>query len=205
MTQFEALYGAPPPSITSYHPGSTSVQAVDEALRDRDSFLKLLRENMHMAQNKMKQQADSHRSDIEFEIRDWVYLKLHPYCQQSVLKCPSHKLAPRYYGHFQVVDRIDKVAYKLDLPSSSRIHPVFHVSLLKKRTGDTSNIISTLPPFDSKGILLCEPESVLDMQVVCHKKKNITQWLIKWSGLPLEDATWENAQDIVSTYPAFGN
>lgn len=116
MTPFQALYGSPPPTISMYLPGSTAVHAVDVALRDRDSLLRLLKSNMDIAQNRMKQHSDQKRTEREFNEGDWVYLKLHPYCQQSLVKRPAHKLAPRFYGPFQIAARVGTVAYRLALP-----------------------------------------------------------------------------------------
>lgn len=203
MTPFQAVYGTPPPTVAMYLPGSTAVQAVDRVLQDRNDLLNLLKTHMHQAQNRMKQHSDPHRTDREFQEGDWVYLKLHPYRQQSLVKRPSHKLSPRYYGPFQIITRIGTVAYKLDLPPHSKIHPIFHVSLLKKRVGEGTPLSSTLPPYDDNGEVNWTPLKVLDMAVFREKKRSITKWLIQWVGLPAEDATWEAAHVIAARFPQF--
>ncbi|PRQ60730.1 putative nucleotidyltransferase, Ribonuclease H [Rosa chinensis] len=204
MTPFQAVYGTPPPAISSYLPGSTSVNAVDCALKNRDELLQLLKVHMNQAQNRMKQQADRHRTEREFAAGDWVFLKLHPYRQRSLLKHPSHKLSPRFYGPFLIQKRVGKAAYRLSLPTSCRLHPVFHVSLLKKRIGGGTPLTTTLPEFDDQGELLWRPVRVLDMAVIKKKKRNTTQWLIQWHGLPTADATWEDAHTIKARFPTFG-
>ena len=81
----------------------------------------------------MKFHADKHRSERSFSVGDWVYLRLQPY--RSISHKTFNKLSPRFYGPFQVLQKIGAVTYKLDLPPGSQIHPVFHVSYLKAKLG----------------------------------------------------------------------
>lgn len=203
MTPFQAVYGTPPLSVNRYIPGSTTVNAVDLALQSRDELLDVLKTHMTVAQNRMKQHADQKRTEREFKVGDWVYLKLHPYRQKSLVHRPSHKLAPRFYGPFQIIAKIGPVAYRLQLPATSKLHPVFHVSLLKPKIGDHTPIPATLPPFDSDGSINWVPLRVLDMAVQKKRNRSVTKWLIQWAGLPEEDSTWEEAQSIVNRFPNF--
>ena len=101
-------------------------------LCNRDQILHILQENLPMARNRMKQQADQHLSERTFQVGDMVFFRLQPY-KQSSLKLKGHqKLAPKFYGPYKVLQNIGSVAYKLEVPPSSRIHSVFHVSCLKK-------------------------------------------------------------------------
>jgi hypothetical protein len=74
-----------------------------------------LKHNILNAKNRMKQFADRHRSDCEFAVGDWVYVKVHPYCQTTLRFTTYSKLAHKYFGPFLILARIGKVAYKLDL------------------------------------------------------------------------------------------
>jgi hypothetical protein len=58
MTSFEDIYGQNPPSVLSYMPGVSKVQAVDQTLTIHEAILQTLKENLVMAQNRMKQQVD---------------------------------------------------------------------------------------------------------------------------------------------------
>lgn len=114
-------------------------------LKAREETLRLLRQHLSGAANRMKQFADRRRWERSFQLGDWFILKLHPFQQQSMCSSPQHKIIRKYYGPYLVLEKIGAVAYRLDLPASSLIHPFFHVSLLKKAHG----IAQTLTPLPS--------------------------------------------------------
>jgi hypothetical protein len=179
------------------------VNQVDLLLQDRDTLLATLKENLQLAQNRMKVYYDKHHSEREFNVGDWVFLKLQPYRQHSIQQWKNHKLSPRYFGPFQVTARIGQVAYKLALPPSAKVHPVFHVSLLKKKVGSSIVPSPHLPPgFDSNKATWL-PAKILDRKL--FKKGNVgeVKWLIQWVNGSEDDATWEVAKDFMLRFPAF--
>jgi hypothetical protein len=74
MTPFEVVYGQKPPSVLSYLPGASKVQAVDLTLTSREAILRTLKENLVMAHNCMKQHVDQGRSERQFAEGDQVFL-----------------------------------------------------------------------------------------------------------------------------------
>jgi len=84
MTPFEAIYGQKPPSVLSYLQGASKVQAVDLTLTNREAILRTLKENLVMARNCMKQQADQGCSEHQFAEGDQVFLRLHSYKKTSL-------------------------------------------------------------------------------------------------------------------------
>ena len=83
----------------------------------------------------MKAQANFKHRDIRWVVGDLLYVKLRPYHQSSLARRANEKLAPRFYGPFKVLEKIGPIVYKLDLPDIARIHPVFHISHLKRVVG----------------------------------------------------------------------
>lgn len=97
----------------------------------------------------MKEVVDCKRRDDHFSECNWVFVKLKPYRQYSARQQLHHKLGHRFFGPFQVLKRVGQVAYKLDLPASARIHPVFHISMLKRCIGKPENQIASLQLLDT--------------------------------------------------------
>ena len=201
MTSFEALFGYPPSKLLDYIPDTTKVDSVDVQLRTRQQLLALLKQNLVAAQERMKVNADKHRIEREFAEGDWIYLRLMPYKQKSLKQKHLGKLSPRYYGAFQILQMIDKVSYRLDLPPDSRIHPTFHVSCLKEKLGKRVAAIPSLPSVDAAGSLSPEPVAVL--QSITHnlRSRTITQVLVQWQGKSIDDVTWEDLYQLQQQFP----
>jgi len=135
MLPYKAIFGRDPPPLLRYEVQARDTPMIQEQLQSRDALLDFLKANIAKAQRRMKTQADSHRRDVEYKVGDFVYVKLQPYRQHSMRLIHNQKLSMRYFGPFQIVARIGPVAYKLQLPPTAQIHPVFHVSVLKKCEG----------------------------------------------------------------------
>ena len=87
---------------------------------------------MRIAQSRYKSYADKRRRELEFNVGDFVYLKVSP-LHGTVRFHVKGKLAPRFVGPYKIRRRIGKLAYKLELPKElAGVHPVFHVSQLRK-------------------------------------------------------------------------
>jgi hypothetical protein len=166
MTPFMALYGYHPPSITSSPKEKSKVQAMEDHIENQQQFLQILKDNLTMAQNRMEQQADQHRSERSFEVGDYVFLRLQPYKQMSLKQAKKdNKLSPKYYGPYKMLQKIGSMAYKLELPTSSRVQPVFHVSWLKKVIGDKILVQTILLELDEEGKIILDPEAITDIRI----------------------------------------
>jgi hypothetical protein len=77
----------------------------------------------------------------------------------------DNKLSPKYYGNYKVLQKIGTMAYKLELLASSRVHPAFHVSCLKKVIGNKIPIQTKLPELDEEVKIILEPEVVTETRI----------------------------------------
>ncbi|KAL8087899.1 hypothetical protein AgCh_037877 [Apium graveolens] len=168
LTPYEVVYNQQPPLHLPYLAGESTNEVVDRSLEKRELMISELKFQLIRAQNRMKSQADKHRSDRIFQVNDWVWLKLQPYRQLFIHRKTNQKLARKYYGPFQVESVVGKVAYKLKLPDSVQVHRVFHVSLLKPFYGSPHLLVS-LPDWMSKSDSLgLKPQAVLQTRVSCN-------------------------------------
>lgn len=144
----------------------------------------------------MKSQADDKRHDVSYHIGDWVYVKLRPYRQTSVSLANYNKLSKRFYGPFQISEKIGVVSYHLDLPPTSKIHNVFHYSLLKPHQGPLVHVIDPLPPNSYDKHPLIKPLAILDSKWDNATSPPTLLVLVQWCGLAPEDTTWEKWDDL---------
>lgn len=203
MTPFEVVYGRAPPTLQRFLPGECRVAAVVETLCSRDEVLRRLRENLLRAQQEMTKQANKHRREVQFEVGDRVFLKVRPFRRQSLQPGAHHKLSAKFFGPFEVLQKVGKVAYRLRLPESSRIHPVFHVSQLRRARGDHP-VEEELPETLELPIQpVLEPEAVLAWRRVSRGKGEEEQVLVKWAGQHDDDATWIDVANFCGQFPDF--
>ncbi|GKA43576.1 ty3-gypsy retrotransposon protein [Tanacetum coccineum] len=92
---------------------------------------------------------------------------------------------------------------RLKLPSTSKIDPVFHVSLLKLFTGSGVEGISSLPEEEHEGHPLDQPLTVCATSVILRDGKPIRQILVQWLGSSPEEATWEELSEFQTTYSSY--
>jgi hypothetical protein len=107
---------------------SCSIGDLEQWLSERKVMSELIKQHLNRVVLRMKQHADKGSSERNFILDDWLFVKLQLYMQTSLAPRSNQKLGFKYFGPFRVVQQIGKVAYRLDLPSSSSIHPVFYVS-----------------------------------------------------------------------------
>ena len=179
----------------------TPVAVVEAVLQKRANMDHALKKQLELARNRMKQSVDKKRTEREFEVGDWVFLKLQPYRQNSVAVRKNLKLNPRYYGPFQIIKKIGMVVYELKLPEGSLIHPVFHVSLLKKKIGDAAIVSSKLPVSNKEGHMQIMPLAIIDRKLMKKGNGAATAVLIQWSNLYPEDAMWKDLSDLQKQFP----
>ena len=196
VTPYEVIYGKPPPSVPGYVLGSSRNEAVDTLLHSRAELHESLRRKLLKAQAEMKHFADKKRRDVQYEIGQLVYVKLRPHRQLSLRSQRHHKLMKRYFGPFPILERIGSVAYRLQLPEGSRIHPVFHCSLLRPHHGPLDLPTSSLPADTSSPHPILEPLAILDSRMDFSVDPPTRFVLVQWVGLPPEDSTWEKWDDV---------
>ncbi|GKC55762.1 ty3-gypsy retrotransposon protein [Tanacetum coccineum] len=166
ISPFQALYGRPPSSIPHYTLGSSQGASIDTTLMEHQRLVSLLKVILQRTRQRMTEQDNNHRMKKEFQVGDMI------------------------------IERIGKVAYRLELPSGTRINPIFHVSLLRPSYGNPnpSNLPLSITYIDDIPVL--EPETILDQRNIEKNGITIPQVLMKWLGRDLCEATWENKDDI---------
>ncbi|XP_022893947.1 uncharacterized protein LOC111408417 [Olea europaea var. sylvestris] len=106
----------------------------------------------------------------------------------------QRKLSPRYIRPYEIIERIGPVAYQLDLPTElSRIHDVFHVSMLRKYIADPSHVLESHPVHLKENLTYTkEPVRMLDRKVQIRWNKTISLVKVLWQNQTVEEVTWEH-------------
>ena len=152
-------------------------------------IVKQVQGNLKIAQDRQKSQANLKRTPKEFQVGEHVFIKVRP--KKSSLRLGScAKLAPWYFGPFEILSRIGQVAYQLALPPNLRVHNVFHISVLKKYVHDSTHVINFNDvQVDPEGYFLVELDNILRQREISLRNCTIGQVKVQWKNLSLEEAT----------------
>ncbi|KAI5410675.1 hypothetical protein KIW84_055987 [Lathyrus oleraceus] len=199
-TPFEALYGRRPPVLVRGDVHLSAVEEVNKLTAERKEMIRKMKEQLLKAQDQMRVQANKHRREVDYQVGDKVYLKIKPYKLQKLAKRFNQKLSPRYYGPYEIIESVGVVAYKLKLPEDSRVHPVFHASLLKKTV--LANVETQPLPtcMNESWQLEPGPEEARDTRV---NEKGELEVLVKREGLPEFENSWELVEKMRQEFPGF--
>lgn len=200
---FEVLYGYSPRQLGIANLQLCTVPNLEQWLKDRELLSQLVKQQLLRAQQRMKAQADKQRTEREFQEDEMVFLKLQPYVQSTVANRSNQKLSFRFYGPYKILQRVGIVAYKLELPLGTRIHPVVHVSQLKKHIPPSSSVSSDLSSVGVDPLLMVAPAAVVERRTVLRGASTVPQMCIQWQGLPSSMTTWEDEVGLCKRFPGF--
>ncbi len=174
----------------------------NELVQETVEKVRLIQERLKTAQSRQKSYADNRRLELEFEVGDFVFLKLSP--RKGIVRMGRRaKLNPRYVGPYEITERVGVVAYRLRLPATiTSIHDVFHVSQLKRYYPDPSHVIQPDEVTIEEDLSYVEkPVRILDQKVQQLRNKQIKQVKVLWRNHQYEEATWESENDMRQQYP----
>ena len=171
-------------------------------MQDSISKVQLIKERSLTARSRQKAYTDNRRRNLEFMVGDHVFLRVSPI--KGVMRFGKKgKLSPRYVGPFEILERVEAVAYRLALPPEfPNVHPVFHVSMPRKYLPDPSHVIQ--PQVIQLGEDLTyeeKPKAIVDKQVKKLQSKEIAMVKVIWQNHISEEATWELEEDMRAKYP----
>ncbi|KAL6195377.1 hypothetical protein ACLB2K_030996 [Fragaria x ananassa] len=161
MAPFETLYGKQCRTPLCWNEVRERELCGPKIIHDTNEKIKVDKDVIKAAQSTKKSYADVRRKDLEFQVGEWVFLKLSPW--KGVVRFGKRrKLSPRYIGPYEIIERVGPLAYRLVLPQElSRIHNVFHVCFA-----------SILPI-----LLMCLKSSRLVCRRICPMKRSQFKFL----------------------------
>jgi hypothetical protein len=199
MSPFRVNYGRDP-----YNPYAAITKIPDEIPASADfleglaNSTKIATDALALAKANQERNANKSRRDVSFEVNDRVLLSANHINLASQALRPTKKLQHRFIGPYRIIQKISAVAYKLELPDSLRIHPVFHVSLLRPYHDPTSFPDRTLPPPPPPPVTIDEATEYVVEKILDHRtRRHRLEYLVKWEGYPDYDASWEPREHLV--------
>ncbi|XP_073035222.1 uncharacterized protein [Primulina eburnea] len=202
MAPFEALYGRRCRSPLYWDDVDRAAVTGPDMIHEMEQKVKVIQQRLKAAQDRQAAYANKRRRPLEFQQGDRVFLKVSPF-RGTVRFGMKGKLAPRYVGPYEILQRIGTLAYRLALPPSlSGIHDVFHVSMLRKYESDPSHVLDISEvQLDPDVSYVERPVCILDRSERKLRCKLISMVKVQWEHRGVEEATWETERHMRKLYP----
>ena len=166
----------------------------------------MIRERLKVTMDRQKSYSGMRRKDIQYEIGKKMFLKVSPW--KKVMRFGKNgKLSPRFIEPYEMIKKVDPVAYRLALPLElEKIHNVFHVSMLRRYRSNPSHVVSS-DTIELRPNLTYEEEpiEILAREVKEFLKKRIPLVKVMWRNHKTEEATWESEEVMHQQYPQLLN
>jgi hypothetical protein len=174
-----------------------------DILQEAEKQVRMVRENLRVAQSRQKSYADHRIRELSFEVGDFTYLKVSPKRGLRHFKIRG-KLAPRFIGPFKILEKRGEVAYQLELlPQLSDVHDVFHVSQMKKCLRVPEEQLP-MEELEAKDLSSQEYHvKILETSERVTRNKKIKMCKVQWSHHTEEDATWEREEELKAEFLSF--
>nr|GEZ64477.1 putative reverse transcriptase domain-containing protein [Tanacetum cinerariifolium] len=137
------------------------------------------------------------RKPIEFSVGDYVLLKVSSW--KGVVRFgKKEKLAPRFVGPFEIIEKVSLVSYRLDLPEElNGVHDTFHISNLKKYLADpTLQVPLDEIRVDDNLNFVEEPVEILEREVKKLQRSRISIVKVRWNLKCRPEFTWEHEDQM---------
>jgi hypothetical protein len=162
-----------------------------ELIQEAEEQVRIIQENLRVAQTRQKNYVNNRRRPLEFEERNHMYLKVSPLRGMRRFKV-KRKLSPRYIGPFRVFRQDGEMAYQLELPNNlSDVHNVFHVYQLKKCLCVPKEQLPKEELSVQGDLTYTEyPIKILDTLTRVTRNKVIKMCKVQWSHHGEDEAAW---------------
>jgi hypothetical protein len=157
-----------------------------------------VREQLQNSSQEYKRRVDQHRRELQFEVGDLILAHLR---NERFPMGTYNKFKMKRIGSCKIIEKFGANAYEIELPDGIGIYPIFNISDLYPYKAEEAKAGNEQPKVQwTKQMPVAEKpqmESILDKRVSKRtRRKEYFEYLVKWKGHPVEDASWENEAEI---------